>query len=90
MKLTKWVKVDQIIENYKKKYPKRWSAFVNGMNELRKQDMDNKAKFRLSAKFPTYPDNTDISEAIMKVIPTFIQSDYVWKKFLKKYPEFKR
>lgn len=88
--MTKWVKVDQIIENYKKKYPKRWSAFCNEMDWLRKQDMDSKSKFKLSAKFPTYPDGTDISEVVMKVIPTLIQSDYVWKKFLKKYKEFKR
>jgi len=90
MRLTKWVKVDLIIENYKKDYPDRWASFVNEMEALKNQEMDKEAKFRLSAKFPAYPDERDISGEIMKIMPNFITSDYHWNKFKKKYPIFFR
>jgi len=89
MRLTKWVKIDQIIENYQKDYPKRWKSFVREMDKLRRQEM-GEGELKLSAKFPAYPDETDISAAIMKIIPNFIVSDYHWNKFKKKYPVFFR
>jgi hypothetical protein len=93
MRLTKWVKIDQMIENYKKDYPKRWKSFVVSMDRLRKQDTIKRKKggFSLGAKFPTYPDEErDISSEIIKIIPDFIMSDYKWNKFKKKYPVFFR
>ena len=90
MRLTKWVKVDQIIENYKKDYPKRWKSFCVEMDKARKAPRDPNSKFRLSAKFPAYPDESDISAKIMKIMPDFIISDYKWNRFKKKYPVFFR
>jgi len=90
MRLTKWVRVNQIIENYKKDYPKRWKSFLDEMDKVRKIPMDNTSKFRLSAKFPAYPNETDISFEIMKVIPDFVTNDRKWNKFKKLYPEFFR
>jgi len=86
--LTKWVKVDQIIENYKKDYPKEWRSFLLEMKELRK--CDQKEGMRVTAKFPAYPDERDISGEIMKIIPDFIINDYKWNRFKKKYPDFFR
>jgi len=51
MRLTKWVKIDQIIENYQKDYPKRWKSFVREMDKLRRQEM-GEGELKLSAKFP--------------------------------------
>jgi hypothetical protein len=92
MRLTKWVKIDQIIENYKKDYPREWKSFCREMDKMRKDKVEKrqKGKMQLSAKFPAYPDHTDISAKIMKVIPDFIINDYKWKRFKKTYPEFFR
>jgi len=88
--ITKWVKVDNIIENYKKRYPKRWAAFLLEMDKTRVEKTDKKAKFRLSAKFPAYPNEQDISSEILKVLPNLITSDYCWDRFKKTYPVFFR
>lgn len=93
MRLTKWVKIDQVIEGYKKDYPKRWKSFESSMNALRKQGkVGRKAGgFSVGAKFPTYPDeDRDISGEIIKIIPDFITNDYKWNRFKKKYPVFFR
>jgi len=84
--MAKWVKIDQIIKDYKKDYPKEWQSFVKEMNKFRKQKQSG--KFRISAKFPAYPDETDISCRIIKIIPDLIINDRKWFKFKKLYPEF--
>ena len=89
MYVTKWVKIDSIIKNYKNDYPDIWKSFVDEMNRLREEEMGENT-FRLAAKFPEYPDGGDISSKVLEIMPDFITNDKKWYGFKKRFPVFFR
>lgn len=92
-----WVLVDEVINAFKARHPRAWIAFINSMEQERRELLDprfatgkdKRLGTRRTASFPYDPNGFSILDGVLKVRPDILKDDKVWREFLYRHPEFR-